>query len=164
VIESILFYLFSFFAVVSALAVISFSSPVYSTLSLLVTMFSIAALFLIQQATFLAVIHIVVYAGAIVVLFLFVIMLLGVKEKETVKIGIIFRTVAGFAALSLGFILGKTLLSAHSLALTPHLPLEGSAQALGRLIFGPYLLPFELISLLILVAVIGAVYLGKREP
>jgi NADH-quinone oxidoreductase subunit J len=161
--EAILFYFFAFVIVVSAIAVIGFKNPVYSTLSLLVAMFGLAALFLLMQATFLAVIHIVIYAGAIVVLFLFVIMLLGIKEKEKTQIGLPFKIAATLSAVCLGFILGKAFLLLATGHRPPATSLEGSAQALGRLIFGPYLLPFELISILILVAVIGAVYLGKKE-
>ena len=161
--ETILFYFFASVVLSAAIAVISFKNPIYSTLSLLVTMFGLAALFLLMQATFLAVIHIAIYAGAIVVLFLFVIMLLGINEKEKTEIEMGFKITAGFAAGLVALIFGKAVLTAHPSPLTPHPSLEGSAQALGRLIFGPFLLPFELISILILVAIIGAVYLGKKE-
>jgi NADH-quinone oxidoreductase subunit J len=161
--EAILFYFFACIILSAAIAVISFRNPIYSTLSLLVAMFGLAALFLLMQATFLAVIHIVVYAGAIVVLFLFVIMLLGIKEKETVEIGLPFKIAATLSALALAFVLGKVFLLLVTSYQSPVTSLEGNAKALGRLIFGPYLLPFELISILILVAVIGAVYMGKKE-
>ena len=162
-VETILFYFFAFVALSAAIAVISFKNPIYSTLSLLVTMFGLAALFLLMQATFLAVIHIAIYAGAIVVLFLFVIMLLGINEKEKAEIGIGFKITAGLSAIFIFAILGKTVLATIPTPHTPTPSLEGSAQAVGRLIFGPFLLPFELISILILVAIIGAVYLGKKE-
>ena len=161
--ESIFFYFFALVTVSAAVAVVNSRSPIYSALSLLVTMFGIAVLFLLMQATFLAVIHIVVYAGAIVVLFLFVIMLLGLKEREQVKLKPLYLLTALLSAVSLPIIFGKAVFSA--LAYAPSAPpiIEGSAQAVGRLVFGPYLLPFELLSLLILVAVIGAVYLGRNE-
>jgi len=81
VLEGVLFYLFAGVAVFGALAVICFKNPIHSALSLLLTLFAIAALFLLMQATFVAVIHIAVYAGAVIILFLFVIMLMGVKKR-----------------------------------------------------------------------------------
>lgn len=161
--ETLLFYFFALVTVAAAIAVVSSRSPIYSTLSLLVTMFAVAVLFLLMQATFLAVIHIVVYAGAIVVLFLFVIMLLGLKEREQVNLKPLYLLTALLSAVSLPIIFGKAIFSALSYASPAPSAIEGSAKAVGRLVFGSYLLPFELLSLLILVAVIGAVYLGRRE-
>src|SRR5258706_16301719 len=136
-VETILFYFFAFVAVSAAIAVISFKNPIYSTLSLLVTMFGLAALFLLMQATFLAVIHIAIYAGAIVVLFLFVIMLLGINEKEKADIGIGFKITAGFSAVLIALILGKAVLSPATSHQSPIAIIEGIAQAVGRLIFAP---------------------------
>jgi len=158
-----LFYLFSALALAGAIAVVSFRSPIYSTLSLLATMFSLAVLFLLQQATFVAVIHVVVYAGAIVILFLFVIMLLGINQKEEVQISLPLQILAGILAFGFVLLVGKFLLDFLREAPRTMQTLVGDVEPLGKLLFTKYLLPFELLSLLLLVAIIGAVYLGKKE-
>ena len=158
-----LFYLFSAIALVGAIAVVSFRSPIYSTLSLLTTMLSLAVLFLLQQATFVAVVHVVVYAGAIVILFLFVIMLLGINQKEDVQISLPLQILAGVLAFGFILLVGKFLLDFLREAPQTIQTLTGDVEPLGRLLFTKYLLPFELLSLLLLVAIIGAVYLGKKE-
>jgi NADH-quinone oxidoreductase subunit J len=162
--EAVLFYIFAGLAVLGAIAVVSFRSPVRSTLSLLVSMFSLAVLFLTLQATFVAFIHIAVYAGAVVILFLFVIMLIGIKEKEKARPRPPFLAAALLAVLFLVFLAGKAVLaiiSANSGSASQSA--VGSAQALSALLFSEYLLPFELISILMLTAIIGAVYLGTRR-
>jgi NADH-quinone oxidoreductase subunit J len=161
--EACLFYTFAALAVLAALAVISVRNPIHSTLSLLLAMFSLAALYLTMQATFVAVIHIAVYAGAIVILFLFVIMLIGIKEKEKTKIGIFFQILSTLAVLPLIFLLIKTILNITTKPIVVPETQAGSAQALSELLFSRCLLPFELISLLLLTAIIGAVYLGGKR-
>jgi NADH-quinone oxidoreductase subunit J len=163
VLEGILFYLFAGVAIGGALAVVSFRNPIYSALSLLLTLFSIAALFLLMQATFVAVVHIAVYAGAIIILFLFVIMLMGVKKDEVDDVSPAYKWATLFAGLCLAFVLAKAIMIIFRNSIPATNSLIGDAQALGSLIFSKYLLPFELISLLILVAVIGAVYLGGKR-
>lgn len=161
--EAVLFYTFAGLATLSAVTVISVRNPVYSTLSLLLTMFCLAALFLTMEATFVAVIHLAVYAGAIVILFLFVIMLIGVKEKEKSKVPFLYFIFSGAAVLAIAFLLIKTFLHLTSGSSGIQQDLIGSAQALSELLFTRYLLPFELISFLILAAIIGAVYLGSKR-
>jgi len=161
--EAVLFYSFAALAVLGAVGVTGFRRPIHSTLSLLLVMFSLAALFLVMEATFVAVIHIAVYAGAVVILFLFVIMLIGIKEKEKAKIRITYRILASLAVFAVVFLLGKTIFVIIPVSGPLPEAVIGSAEALSRLLFTRYLLPFELISLLILTAIIGAVYLGSRR-
>lgn len=162
-VEGILFYLFAGVAILGALAVVSFRNPIYSALSLLLTLFSVAALFLLLQATFVAVVHIAVYAGAIIILFLFVIMLMGVKKDEVDDVSPAYKWAALFSGLCLAFVLAKAMLIIYRNSVPATFSLMGDAKALGSLMFSKYLLPFELISILILVAVIGAVYLGGKR-
>ena len=161
--EGILFYLFAGVVIGGALAVVSFHNPIYSALSLLLTLFSVAALFLLMKATFVAVVHIAIYAGAIIILFLFVIMLMGVKKDEVDDVSPAYKWVTLFSGLCLAFVLAKAILVTYQNSIPATTSLMGGAKALGGLIFSKYLLPFELISLLILVAVIGAVYLGGKR-
>lgn len=161
--EVILFYFLAVLTVAGALGVIGLRSPVYSTLSLLLSMLSLAALFLMLQAPFVAFIHIAVYAGAIIVLFLFVIMLIGIKEKERSRVSFSFGLLSALAGLLLAVLAGRMIFKLLENKVPSAQTLMGSAQNLAELLFTKYLLPFELVSVLILVAVIGAVYLGRRQ-
>jgi NADH-quinone oxidoreductase subunit J len=157
--EALLFYPFAGLAVLGALGVIALAKPTRALLSLIVTMFALAVLFLQLQATFVAMVHLVVYAGAVLVLFLFVIMLMGMGGRESGLIPArkIFLGLAFFVPLAfLGFLL----------ALVPTLdrgalrPVEGAPETLGMLLFTRYLLPFELVSFLLLIGVFAAVTLS----
>lgn len=160
--SNLIFYPFSAFAILGALGVILFRKPAYALLSLIATMFCLAVLFLLLHAPFVAMVHLVVYAGAVLVLFLFVIMLLGLGLKEQ-KLRERFR--AGFLAVSFfvpAAFLGFLLYLASSLAKAPLHPAEGSPEAFGTLLFTRYLLPFELVSLLLLIGVFAAVALAME--
>lgn len=161
---SLAFYFFAGLMCLTAVLVILNRYPVYALLYLLVSMMCVASLFVLLGAYFLAMLQILVYAGAILVLFLFVIMLLNVDAASYKKARSHRRLFAGSVvagafvfALSVVIKLGKG-------APTPFLP--ASPDALHRLseaLFGPYLLPFELTSLLLLAAIVGAVVLAKRK-
>ncbi len=161
--EMILFYIFSAFVLGGAIGVISLKNPIHSALSLLLSLISIAALFLLMKATFVAVIHIAVYAGAIIIMFLFVIMLMGFKSKETKNIKPSFKIISFASVLFLILLLIKAFAIALSGIETAPSGSETSVKALSKLLFSTYLLPFELVSILILVAIIGAVYLGAKR-
>lgn len=163
-----LFYAFSILAVAGAIVLVSHRNPVYSALSLIVTMFSLAALFAMQNAQFLAIMQVLVYAGAIMVLFLFVIMLINIRietrspRRFTGQTGI---------ALVLALVLFAEIVQI-AVAVPRYLaqpvsemsPLEvGKAQTLAGLLFTKYLLPFEVASILLFVAIIGGVYFAKRR-
>src|SRR5262249_39714695 len=141
----------------------------HSALLLIMTLFGVAVLFVEQQAHFLAAVQVIVYAGAIVVLFLFVIMLLGVDKPENVRVDPLRgqRPVA----IILGIIgLAEIWLLAHATWATGHHqtsgPISGSEPNIDKVatsVFTRYLLPFEITSLLLVIAVIGAVVLARRS-
>jgi NADH-quinone oxidoreductase subunit J len=163
--EMAIFLIFAALALVSAVVVVAHKNPVYSTLSLVLTLFAVAVLFVLLGAPFLGALQILVYAGAIVVLFLFVIMLLNVQREEHQPSGqIVQRVVATAAAVAFFLMLGG--LFRHAGASAPTLaPLSENLvglRPLARALFTEYLLPFEIVGLLLLVAVIGATVVAKR--
>ena len=139
-------------------------NPVHSVLYLIITFFAIAGHYVLLNAQFLAAVHIIVYAGAIMVLFLFVIMLLNLnKETEPHKTNLVKFA----AAISAGLLL-VVLVAAMKGTETLPAPVVTSAdmgfvQNLGKVLFKQFLLPFETASLLFLAAMVGAVMLGKRD-
>ncbi|HNS02093.1 MAG TPA: NADH-quinone oxidoreductase subunit J [Anaerolineae bacterium] len=153
-------------AIAGALGVVVSKKPVYSALSLLVNFAVAAVLFITLQAQFVAVVQIIVYAGAIVVLFLFVIMLIG-GDLPGVAVRPRARAVAAVAALVAGVLalagLGYALVAGSPAATSGAVPGNGSVQAIGEALFTTYLLPFELASVLLLVAMIGAVALARKD-
>lgn len=166
--ETVVFYVFAALALAGALMVITFKNPVSSALSLVLTLFSTAVLFVLLLADFIAVIQILVYAGAIMILFLFTVMFLNLKpgalKFESENLG--FKVSALLAILlfvgyfaSLGFKKGLSLSSTSA----PDLEGFGSIHGVGMRLFTDYLLPFELTSILILVAIIGVVAIAKKR-
>lgn len=137
-------------------------SPVTSAMFLVLTIVSLASLFILLHAFFLAAIQILVYAGAVMVLFLFVIMLLDLKEEERRKVrGITI----GLGALSVAIIAGiliRAVAAAEPSAGGRPL-VEGGTRELGHMLFTLYLLPFEVMSLLLLVGMVGVILLSKKE-
>lgn len=153
-------------ALTSAVLMVTRRNPVYSAVWLLVTFLCVAVLFLTLSAPFLAAIHVIVYTGAILVLFLFVIMLLNLKESE---LGEEYPgTVRGAVALGCSALFGALVIP---LAGDPELrtpiaalpPSDGSVEAVGRVLFKTYGLQFELVSVLIIVAMFGAMVLAKKK-
>jgi NADH-quinone oxidoreductase subunit J len=169
IVDSIVFSVACVFALIGALGVISFKNPVHSALGLVLCLFSIAVLFIEQGADFLAAVQIIVYAGAIVVLFLFVIMLLGVDKEESVKdetlkfqLPLAILAVAVLIGLFIAVGIGYWVSGANSLTgnFKPGVP---GILELARAIFTTYLVPFEATAALLVIAVVGAVMLVKRE-
>jgi len=163
--EAILFYLFAFLTLVFGFLVIAnpFSrNPVTSAMFLVLTIVSLAGLFVLLHAFFLAVIQVLVYAGAVMVLFLFVIMLLdlGAEERRKMKILAIVGGMTSAGAILIMFL--RSLLSAP-LGATDSPTVEGGTLDLGRLLFTQYVLPFEIVSVLLLVAMVGVVLLSKKD-
>jgi NADH-quinone oxidoreductase subunit J len=162
--SQLLFYILSALTVVSALAVVFAKHPMYSVLSLIVCFFTIAGHYILLNAQFLAITHIIVYAGAIMVLFLFVVMLLNLnRESEPHKTGAL-----KFAATFAGGMLFLTLVASMKSTIigeftTPPPSMNGMVQHVGQRLFTDYLLPFEISSILFLSAMIGAVVLAKKE-
>ena len=153
-----------------AIGVVVSGNPVHAALSLVATLFGVAVLFVAQHAHFLAAVQVIVYAGAIVVLFLFVIMLLGVDREEDVD----EERLRGQRpmALVLGLlVLGEVLFLGRNEWATGARAVAGAADApgenielLARSIFTRYLLAFEITSVLLVIAVVGAVVLARRPP
>ncbi len=161
----ILFYVFAALALVCGFMTVAnpFSrNPVASALFLVLTMVWLSGLFVLLNAFFIAAVQIVVYAGAVMVLFLFVIMLLDLKVEERRRWNL-FGVVAGFAAVAA--LLGVTALTIlrdrPGEGLNPEI--EGATHPLGIALFSGYLLPFEIVSVLLLVAMIGVILLSRRE-
>jgi NADH-quinone oxidoreductase subunit J len=160
--ELIFFYIFAAISVVSAVLVISFRNTLSSAMALVVTLFGVACLFAMLGAHFLAAMQVLVYAGAVMVLFVFVIMLLNLGKRELLKIKMSFSSVigillGGYLASLLSFRLGL-FKGAFPVLESPD---YGTVAGVGRLLFGDYLVPFELTSILLLIAIIGAVALAK---
>jgi NADH-quinone oxidoreductase subunit J len=162
----ILFYVFAFLTLLCGVLVIAnpFSrNPVTSAMFLVLTIISLAGLFVLLHAFFLAAVQILVYAGAVMVLFLFVIMLLDLKEEERRRVKA-FGLVAGLvSAGAIVAIFLKVLLTARPGAGLPAPTLEGEPANLGHLLFTQYLLPFEVVSVLLLVAMMGVILLSKKD-
>jgi NADH-quinone oxidoreductase subunit J len=161
----VLFYVFATLTLLCGVLVIAnpFSrSPVTSAMFLVLTIISMAGLFVLLHAFFLAAVQILVYAGAVIVLFLFVIMLLDLKEEQRRKIKM-FGIIAGL--VSVGTIAAIFLKSLHATNLNAHpSPVtEGDTASLGKLLFTQYVLPFEVVSVLLLVAMIGVILLSKKD-
>ena len=162
--EAVSFYAFTGLMLAGALSVVFNRQPVYSVLSLLVVMFCLAALFVMLGAYVVAALQVLLYAGAVLVLFLFVIMLLNLEPEVLARLRLFTLRTAGtvvalFLLWSLLRILGATGTGEPPAAIQP----EGTVEAIGRRLFTAYLLPFELTSFIILAAIIGAVTLAKQQ-
>lgn len=150
-----------------SILVISTRNPVHSVLFMLLMFFHIAGLYLTLNAEFLAAIQVMVYAGAILVLFLFVVLLLNLKEELTVE-RFVGRWPLGLAAAAAIFFV--TILSLGSFVPGPEgsfspelIEAETNTKVLGRVLFTDYLYPFEIVSVVLLVALIGAIVLAKKK-
>jgi NADH-quinone oxidoreductase subunit J len=159
-----IFYFLSFLAVLSALMVVFSKNPVYSVLYLIITFFTIAGHYVLLNAQFLAAVHIIVYAGAIMVLFLYVIMMLNLNREADPQKSIVSKFAAVIAGGIFLVVLVGAAKGADTLALsTGTNPDVGLIKNLGKVLFNQYLVPFELSSILFLSAMVGAVMLGKNE-
>jgi NADH-quinone oxidoreductase subunit J len=159
----ILFFFFAALAVGAAINVLLQKHVLFSALSLILMLTAVSALFVLLQADFLAAIQVIVYAGAIMVLFVFVIMLLNVPHEEE---GADRLRWLKFIGIPIGLFF-LALVVATLWNVEPAAPadarLVGSAQAIGESLFTDYLLPFEATSLLILIALMGAVVFAKKD-
>ncbi len=164
--EQIFFLIFAILAIASAIAVISLRNPVHSAIFLMVCFIQVAAIFVLLRSPFLAVVQIFVYVGAVMVLFLFVVMMLDIKKA------VIERFVYGrgkFWAISAAVVLiyeiNKVLRrsSLYSQVMSSERHLDGSVAEIGTVLFTDYILPFEVISIVLLVALVGAIVLGRKE-
>jgi NADH-quinone oxidoreductase subunit J len=158
----ILFFIFSALTLICGVMVLVSRNPVNSAMFLVLTITSLAGLFVLLEAFFLAAIQILVYAGAVVVLFLFVIMLLDLKVEERRKIKVF--GVAG-AVVAVGTIVAIFIKCLHGTPLNAERApnFRAGTMELGKLLFTQYLLPFEIVSVLLLVAMVGVILLSKKD-
>jgi len=165
-VPSAIFFFLAFVSIFCGILVITSKNPVYSCLYLVITMFAIASNYLLLNAQFLAVVQIIVYAGAIMVLFLFTIMLLNLNSNSEVHKSLLFKFLGAIGGGSLLLIvvaaMKKSELSAAPMIL-PNTNQTGMIQNLGQVLFTEYVFPFEIISILIITALIGAVVLAKKD-
>lgn len=163
--DTVLFIVFAVVAVVCAFNLVLQKHPISSALSLIGVMGSLAVLYLLLGAEFIAMAQMIVYGGAVMVLFVFVIMLLNAgAEKTSGKSW--FAQIAGLPLLLafvavIGFLIRAVLPSMGTVKFGSWV--GGTAQNVGRMLFTRYLLPFEVISILILIAILGAVVLARKE-
>ncbi len=162
--EQFLFLLIALVAVASAVYFVFAKNPLYAILSLIVTFFGIAALYILLNAQFLGIVQIIVYAGAIMVLFLYVLMMLNLNAKDESKKHNLSKFTGIFAAgiIFIGMI-GAYKGLTQSAAVQNVDSSIGLTKNLGKLLFNEYVLPFELASILILAGIVGAVLIGKKD-
>ncbi len=170
--DALAFYAFAGVAVVGSLLVVMQKNPVYSVLSIIAAFFGLAGLYVLLEAPFVAVVQIIIYAGAIMVLFLFVVMLLNVPREDAaewdrshplyrpmaVRIG---AALALLMALQLGWALSLT--SGLTVPVDDAAPAISSVAELGRVLFTKYMFAFEVTSILIIAAMVGAVILARKK-
>ncbi len=164
--ENPAFYIFAFLTLVCGLLVVAnpFSrNPVTSAMFLVLTIVSLAGLFVLLGAYFLAAVQIVVYAGAVMVLFLFVIMLLDLGEETRRKIKLAGVVLGGVSVAALALLALKLVHESDLVGRGAPEGGQGAASNLGRLLFTDFLAPFELLSILLLVAMVGVILLSKRD-
>lgn len=171
--EFVVFVLAAAMILIGAVGVIVRSHPVHAALSLILTLFGVAVLFVAQEAHFLAAVQVIVYAGAIVVLFLFVIMLLGVDRTENLRTEPfkIQRPLAAVVGLGVvGLVIASVVASRHVISTRGQGILEpdvtgdndSNIRQVARSIFSEYVVAFEITSILLVVAVVGTVLLTRR--
>lgn len=159
-----LFYFVAFLSIFFSLMVILTKNPVHSVLYLVITFFTFTVHYILLNAQFLAVVNFIVYMGAIMVLFLFVLMLLNLnKETEPVK-SVLVKVIGAIAGMCLLVTIAGSIRAIEvSDPLILKNPDIGLVSNLGKVLFNEFLLPFEISSLLLLTAMVGAVLLAKKE-
>ncbi|MCK5689560.1 NADH-quinone oxidoreductase subunit J [Myxococcota bacterium] len=160
--ETILFYLGAAVALAGAIGTVSARTPLRGALSLIVSLTGVAGLFVLLSASFVAAMQLLVYAGAVVVLFTFVIMLLNLDRSASTRFWSI-SWLKALGALAVAFLVGRVMMSAAELGGHAGKDVDGHINNIGRLLLSDYLFGFEAISILLLVAVVGAVVLGQKR-
>ena len=164
-VHQILFIIFGVICVAGAINLLAQRHPINSALSLVVVMSSLALIYLLLGAEFVAAIQVIVYAGAIMVLFVFVIMLLNAGAEERTRGSRIALLMGVPGVIALACVVGWIMVNQNQALGSVAISEEnfGKTEAIARLLFKEFLLPFEITSVLILIAIMGAVVLGKRE-
>jgi NADH-quinone oxidoreductase subunit J len=159
-----IFGVLSFLAIMFALMVVFSRNPVNSVLYLVLTFFCIAGHYLLLNAQFLAVVHIAVYAGAIMVLFLFVIMLMNLNQDSEPQKTAISKIISGVIGGLLLIVLVGALRGTEQIGIVQSGHSEiGLVKNLGRVLFKEFLFPFEIVSVLLLAALVGSILIGKKD-
>jgi NADH-quinone oxidoreductase subunit J len=161
----ILFYALSAFAIISAIMVLVSKNPIYSVLWLILVFFAISGHYVLLNAQFLAIVNIIVYAGAIMVLFLFVIMLMNVKQENEFKKDLLVKFIGVLSGGSFLLLLVALVKQTVQLQGQKVLLKEGNIgliHPLGKALFTDFVVPFEISSVLFLSAMVGAVIIGKK--
>ncbi len=153
--------------VLTSILVVALRNPVYSALSLLIMFFHVAGLYVTLHAEFVAAVQIIVYAGAILVLYLFVVMLLNLHREDRYHQQLPLGALLGVTILTEVILLmlqhGDSGVSAALPVAVPPAPAIGNTEAIGEVLYSTYVFPFEVASLILLVAMIGAIILAKRD-
>jgi len=157
------FLVLSFITILCALYVVTNKNPIHSVLALILTFFSISAHYIILNAQFLAIVNLIVYAGAIMVLFLFVLMLLNLNKDSEPQTKMGWQVAAAVAAGLLLVVLAASLHKSSEYVSRNPVEGVGLVKNLGKYLFSEFLVPFELSGILFLAAMVGAVLLGKRK-
>ncbi len=161
--EKLFFIMFAILAITSAIGVVSLRNPIHSALSLMVCLFQVACLFVLLRSPFLAVVQVFIYVGAVMVLFLFVVLILDVKSvvlaRRTIKRSYLVYILVPVVAVELLILLVGGGLSKLMLDVPGE---EVLVSTIGRVLFTEYLLPFELVSILLLVAMVAAIVMAKE--
>jgi NADH-quinone oxidoreductase subunit J len=158
----ILFLVFGAICVAGAINLLAQSHPISSALSLVVVMASLAVEYLLLGAEFVAAVQVIVYAGAVMVLFIFVIMLLNAGEEERTKGSKVAIILGVPGIVTAGLLIAWTLIHRSNAGSVTLGALPGSPQTIGKLLFHDFLLTFEVTSVLVLIAIMGAVVLAQR--
>jgi len=168
--STLVFYFLAIVTTVGAVSVVALPNPMYCVFSLIVTFLGLAGLYLSLNAQFVAIVQIIVYASAIMMLFLFVIMLINLDKEDKKVLRIPFQKLLGivfglFVFLVLITVLKDVNISVHIKGVfTPeYINQIGNTQLIGKLLLSKYLLPFQTMGVLLFVGIIGAVVLGRRK-
>jgi NADH-quinone oxidoreductase subunit J len=162
--DQVIFYGLALITIVGALATIFSRNAMYSVLALVVTFFAMSGLYLQLKAEFVAIVHIIVYAGAIMVLFLFVVMMLNLNTVSTIiRSNVNIKWIAVLVGIAMAGILGYGAYTTTLPARGDNTAENGTVKILGKMLFNEYLLPFELTSVLLIATMVGVIVLTKKE-
>ncbi|HEY0788507.1 MAG TPA: NADH-quinone oxidoreductase subunit J [Thermoanaerobaculia bacterium] len=161
--QLIVFFFFAVVAVACALMVVVHKHPVVNAISLVVSFFALAVMYVLLDAPFMAALQVIVYAGAIMVLFVFVIMLLNLQHEEEPGSRPIQRFLGYFAGAAFGLTLAYYLVKAKVVGMAPATPFPSDVHSIGIRMFEAYIFPFEMVSILLLAAIVGALLMTQRE-
>jgi len=167
-VEQIVFYIFSGLLLISGSMVITVRNPVFAALFLVLSFFSSAAIWLLLEAEFLAIVLVLVYVGAVMVLFLFVIMMLDVNlaplREGFARYLPIGLGVAVLMVIAMGLVIGSAQINLEQVAVIKHGPEYSNTAELGKALYTDYLYPLEIAGAILLVAIIAAISLTMRKP